>query len=80
MKISHQISDEENEAFCHWAFGDKGITFSEYYPNTETMEAWNRRHGELLKIKGDDLIVDSLKKMWEIWKQQIEKERSSESK
>jgi hypothetical protein len=58
----HFKNAEEKKAFALWAIGDsEGLL-------ADTPKEWNKRHGDLLFIKGDDRIQDTLPLMIELWK------------
>lgn len=59
-----------DEDFALWAFGDVWHAFMVLErDHNDLKNAWNKRHGDLMKIEDDDLIRDSLDKMKEFYQQ-----------
>ena len=59
----------KDEDFAKWAFGgDMWNEFMTYDMDTiDLMKAWNERHGNELILKEDDLILDTMGKMKQIF-------------
>jgi hypothetical protein len=56
-------SYEEELQFNLWAFGRATFTY-----DIEALELYNEKHAHLHELKPDDVVLESLKKMYEIWK------------
>lgn len=65
----YTCSDED---FAKWAFGEKVWNeFMTYDMDTiDLMRAWNERHGENLWLEENDLILNSMGKMKQIYEKQ----------
>ncbi len=58
-------SYKEHREFREWAFGDGDFDLR------DAPRIWNNLHGDKFKLDGSDQIVDSLTRMIEIWKSNI---------
>lgn len=60
-----------DENFANWAFGEDlwaEFLISHAEP-IDLLIAWNRRHGDLLLVEEDDLIIESMEKMKKLWEE-----------
>ena len=57
---------EEQTAFELWAFGGTGVRYGEHL-----MHTFNSRHGKQLWITTDEVIKDSLEKMYELYVKEL---------
>lgn len=64
VKKLGRISDEELEKFNEWAFGD----FKHLETTLQFMRAWNKHHGNKLRLTPDGCISDDVERMVELWK------------
>lgn len=58
-------NDPHDEAWAIWAFGDEvwlSFKFAEL-DTIDLMEAWNRRHSDLMLVNPDDSIINGIKRM-----------------
>ena len=58
------LSEKEADEFGRWAFG-------EIYPQLKTSDMptkWNKLHSDKFKLEDDSLMMETTKKMIEIWK------------
>ena len=55
-----ELIPDEVDAFGEWAFGEDLYSLSH---GLEYMEAWNKKHGSLLKLYADGLMCEDAPKM-----------------
>lgn len=60
-------STEKAEEFAKWAWGED---FRSMGFQTDAVRLWNTLHGKSFKIKGSNSIVEDLKRMIALWKEQ----------
>lgn len=54
--------------FAIWAFGSVWQTFNPFLDDIIYLKyAWNERHRDLMVLKGDENVQDSLKKMKQLY-------------
>lgn len=64
------LGEEKARDFAKWAFGDN---FDKIQINgIDGMEAWNILHSDKLKLKRNDQIKESIKKMVKLYKEEHE--------
>jgi hypothetical protein len=57
--------------FAMWAFGDTWLEYMAYKKvGFDLMESWNRNHGDLLLLRGNDEILESMAKMKELYEKE----------
>ncbi len=64
--VMKQIGELATEKFSLWAFGEG---YDEFDP-MKLMKRWNRRHKNLLLLKGEGDAKKDLLKMIEIWRKE----------
>jgi hypothetical protein len=64
--VISKIGEEAAERFALWAFGEG----YESLESIKLMRRWNRRHKNLLLLKGSNDAKADLVKMIEIWKKE----------
>ena len=64
--VNAQIGQEAADKFVIWAFGEDHDPFDPM----KLMKRWNRRHKNLLLLKGEGDAKKDLLKMIEIWKKE----------
>ena len=68
--IQHYIAEIlcrcEIDEFCDWAFGN----ISDSLPQ-DVFVAWNKIHGDKLKLHEDDIIQNDLPKMVALWRETL---------
>ena len=64
--LIEKIGEKDAEAFCLWAFGEE---FEDLDP-LQLMKRWNRKHKNLMLLKGDSSAKADLLKMIEVWKKE----------
>ena len=55
-----ELIPDEIDAFGEWAFGEE---LRELHGSLAFLDAWNKRHGGLLKLKPDGLMCEDAPKM-----------------
>lgn len=53
---------EDQRSFERWAFGHTPVKYG-----VANMHSWNSRHGDIYFIKSDEIIGESIKKMYKIY-------------
>ena len=62
------VSRCTDEDFALWAFGNVWHEYVVYDKDSvDLMNAWNERHGELLKLEEHMSVLESMKTMKELW-------------
>lgn len=64
--VASKIGEKDADRFALWAFGED---FGSLNP-LQLMKRWNRRHKNLLLLKGSNDAKTDLLKMIEIWKKE----------
>ncbi len=78
--MSNHNSDEYE--FACWCFGSEiwdGFLFNEK-DSMDLLQAWNKRHGDLLLLHEYNAVCLSMAKMKELWKQSKEGKRVEKKK
>lgn len=53
---------EDQQCFEIWAFGHTGVEYGEHL-----MHTWNSRHGNKVWLRTDEIIKDSMEKMYALY-------------
>jgi hypothetical protein len=61
------FDEQAANKFYEWAFGN----FDDPLTAIDRVYEWNKRHGDLLLLKREDVIMESLDKMVEIYKKAL---------
>lgn len=70
--LALQKDNHDNHAYRMWAYGDAYIRYIFYECDAiDLMHAWNKRHGDKLKLKPSDTVRGSEDKIRELYKDYI---------
>lgn len=65
MRISDDLSDEQQHEFCMWTFGEP---YSDGLRSLDGMYKWNNLHQKDLFLFPDGDIWEDTKKMLDLWR------------
>lgn len=64
--------------FAMWAFGETWIDYLTWdADNMDLVYAWNQRHADKMTINPEDIIIQSMAKMKQIWSEDGQKNAQS---